>query len=968
MKKANGFFAINKIVAHSKQNNLRIYYTLMQKINFENLDPKKFILIKNAHIHNLKNVDVAIPRNQLVVITGLSGSGKSSLAFDTLYAEGQRRYVESLSSYARQFLGRMNKPDVDYIKGISPAIAIEQKVITRNPRSTVGTTTEIYEYIKLLFARVGKTYSPISGQVVKRHSVQNVVDFVQKWKQGQKFMVSAPVEIPDGRSLADQLKVLLQQGYTRVDFNGKIEDINELLDRKKLKKQSHVQVIIDRLVVQSKSEFEMRLADSVQTAFFEGKGLCYIHELKSDHEILHEFSNKFELDGIVFEEPSVNLFTFNNPFGACKRCDGFGTIIGIDPDLVIPNKSLSVYEGAIACWKGEKMGEWKDQLVVNAHQFDFPVHKPISDLSKKEKDLLWTGNDYFSGLHSFFKEVEEQAYKIQYRVMLSRYRGKTLCTECEGTRLRKDASYVLVNGKSITDLVKMQLQDLSKFFSEIELNDHDQKISQRIFIEIKRRLKFLIDVGLGYLTLNRLSNTLSGGESQRINLATSLGSNLVGSIYILDEPSIGLHNRDTERLIKVLKDLRNLGNTVVVVEHDDKIIRTADYLIDLGPLAGYQGGELVFSGTVDNILKQKEGLTALYLQKKMKVASLEYTRKWRDYIEITHAVQHNLKNVSVKFPLNNYTVVTGVSGSGKTTLIKNILYPALKKHFGGYAKKTGNFGKLNGDIHRLSDVELIDQNPIGRSSRSNPATYVKAWDDIRQMYSQQKLAVVRSYKPGFFSFNIPGGRCETCEGEGTVKIEMQFMADINLVCEECKGQRFKDEVLEVTVAGKNIYELLDMTINQALVFFTENENEFSAMKRIVHKLKPLQDVGLGYLKLGQSSSTLSGGEAQRIKLAFYLSKGQNIEPILFIFDEPTTGLHFHDIDNLLKAFYALIDQGHSLIVIEHNMDMIKNADWLIDLGPEGGDMGGELIFEGLPNDLIKKNTYTAQALKEHLEL
>jgi len=939
----------------------------MQSIDLEKLNPKEFILIKDAHIHNLKNVDVAIPRNKLVVVTGLSGSGKSSLAFDTLYAEGQRRYVESLSSYARQFLGRMDKPDVEYIKGISPAIAIEQKVITRNPRSTVGTTTEIYEYLKLLFARIGKTYSPHSGNLVKRHSVKDVVNFVSKWELGHKFMVSAPIEIPKNRTLNNQLKVLLQQGYVRVHINGKMEDINAILEEGVNSKKSHVQVVIDRLSVKNDSEFMNRLADSVQTAFFEGKGICLIHDMSEKEEILHEFSNKFELDGITFEEPSVNLFTFNNPFGACKRCDGFGTIIGIDPDLVIPDKSLSVYESAIACWRGEKMGEWKDQLLVNAHQFNFPVHKPVSELSIKEKEVLWTGNEYFSGLNDFFKEVEEQAYKIQYRVMLSRYRGKTLCTECHGTRLRKDASYVKVHGKSITDLVKLQLNDLNLFFTNLELNEHDQKLSSRIFIEIKRRLKFLLDVGLGYLTLNRLSNTLSGGESQRINLATSLGSNLVGSIYILDEPSIGLHSRDTERLIKVLKDLRDLGNTVVVVEHDEEMIRTADYVIDLGPLAGYQGGEMVFAGTVEELLKEKEGLTALYLQKKMKVASLEYKRKWRDYIEVTNAVQHNLKSISVRFPLNNYTVVTGVSGSGKTSLVKNILYPALKKHFGGYAKKTGNFGQLKGEINRLSDVELIDQNPIGRSSRSNPATYVKAWDDIRQMYSQQKLATIRGYKPGYFSFNIPGGRCETCEGEGTVKIEMQFMADISLLCEDCKGQRFKEEVLDVAVAGKNIYELLDMTINQAIAFFTEHQSDYSAMKRVVHKLQPLQDVGLGYLKLGQSSSTLSGGEAQRIKLAFYLSKGQNIEPILFIFDEPTTGLHFHDIDNLLKAFYALIDQGHSLIVIEHNMDMIKNADWIIDLGPEGGDLGGELIFEGTPKDLIKTNTFTANALSEHLK-
>jgi len=938
------------------------------QINLEKLDPKKYILIKNAHIHNLKNVDVAIPRNKMVVITGLSGSGKSSLAFDTLYAEGQRRYVESLSSYARQFLGRMDKPDVEYIKGISPAIAIEQKVISRNPRSTVGTSTEIYEYLKLLFARVGKTFSPSSGEIVKRHSVANVIDKTLAWEDGYKLMISAPVEIPEGRNFYDQLKILLQQGYTRVGLDGRVENISTVIDMEGLEKNSHVQVIIDRLVVKHNNEFESRIADSVQTAFFEGKGICHLHQMSPEGEIIHEFSNKFELDGITFEEPSLNLFTFNNPYGACKRCDGFGTIIGIDPDLVIPDKSLSVYESAIACWKGEKMSEWKNQLLLNAHHFDFPVHKPISELSKKEHSLLWTGNKYFAGLNEFFKEVEEQAYKIQYRVMLSRYRGKTECPECEGTRLRLDANYVKIDDKSISDLVKLQLLDLKVFFDKIKLNEHDLQLGSRVLLEIRRRLKFLIDVGLGYLSLNRLAGSLSGGESQRINLATSLGSNLVGSIYILDEPSIGLHSRDTSRLIKVLKDLRDLGNTVVVVEHDEEIIRTADHIIDLGPKAGYLGGELVFSGDMEELKKEEEGLTALYIQRKMKVASLEYTRKWRDYIEITHAVENNLKNVSVKFPLNNYTVVTGVSGSGKTSLVKGILYPALKKHFGGYAQKTGNFGQLKGDYERISDVEMIDQNPIGRSSRSNPATYVKVWDDVRQLFSKEKLSTLRGYKPGYFSFNIPGGRCETCEGEGTVKIEMQFMADISLVCEECKGMRFKDEVLDVQIGGKNVYEILDMTINQAMEFFTEHQVQYKLMSNIISKLKPLQDVGLGYLKMGQASSTLSGGEAQRIKLAYYLSKGQNIEPILFIFDEPTTGLHFHDIDNLLKAFYALIDQGHSLIVIEHNLDMVKNADWIIDLGPEGGDKGGEIVFAGLPKDLFKLDTHTAHSLKLHLEL
>lgn len=936
--------------------------------DFENLDPKKFIIIKNAHIHNLKNVDVAIPRNQLVVITGLSGSGKSSLAFDTLYAEGQRRYVESLSSYARQFLGRMDKPEVEYIKGISPAIAIEQKVISRNPRSTVGTTTEIYEYLKLLFARIGKTYSPLSGQLVKRHQVSDVLSFVSQWAEGTKFMVSASVEIPKGRNFYDQLKILLQQGYTRIDLDSRVENISAVLEIEGLEKIKQVLVIIDRLKVQHISEFESRLADSVQTAFYEGKGICNIHKISEDGEKTYEFSNKFELDGITFEEPTLNLFTFNNPYGACKRCDGFGTIIGIDPDLVIPDKSLSVFEGAIACWKGEKMGEWKDQLLLSAHKFDFPVHKPICDLTRQQQDLLWTGNEYFSGLNEFFKEVESQAYKIQYRVMLSRYRGKTQCPECGGTRLRKDANFVQINNKSISDLIIYQLSDLAIFFNDLTLDSYEEKLAYRILIEIRRRLGFLIEVGLGYLSLNRMASSLSGGESQRINLATSLGSNLVGSIYILDEPSIGLHSRDTQKLIKVLKNLRDLGNTVIVVEHDEEIIRLADYIIDLGPKAGYQGGELVFAGNLEELLKEKEGLTAKYIQREMKVASLEYTRKWRDYVEITHAVQHNLKNISVKFPLNTYTVVTGVSGSGKTSLVKSILYPSLKKYFGGYAQKTGNFGQLKGDYQRLSDVELIDQNPIGRSSRSNPATYVKAWDDIRQIFSKEKLSAIRGYKPGYFSFNIPGGRCETCEGEGTVKIEMQFMADISLQCEECHGQRFKDEVLDVTIGGKNVFEILDMTINQSLEFFKTHQSEYKLMSNVINRLKPLQDVGLGYLKLGQASSTLSGGEAQRIKLAYYLSKGQNIDPILFIFDEPTTGLHFHDIDNLLKAFYALIDQGHSLIVIEHNLDMVKNADWIIDLGPDGGDKGGELVFEGLPEDLLKTNTYTAQSLKTHLEL
>jgi excinuclease ABC subunit A len=933
----------------------------------DKLNPKEYILIKNAHIHNLKNIDVAIPRNHFVVITGLSGSGKSSLAFDTLYAEGQRRYVESLSSYARQFLGRMDKPNVEYIKGISPAIAIEQKVISRNPRSTVGTNTEIYEYLKLLFARVGKTYSPVSGELVKRHKVSDVLEMLLKREEGQRFLVSAPIDIPKGRNYYDQLKILQQQGYTRVGLNNIVEQISDTLKIKGLEKQKQVHLIIDRLKVQKTHEFEGRLSDSVQTAFYESKGICHIHELTKDDVIIHEFSNKFELDGISFEEPSLNLFTFNNPYGACKKCDGFGTVIGIDPDLVIPDKSKSIYDEAVVCWKGEKMSKWKDELIKSAYKFDFPVHRPIGKLSEDQINLLWSGNKYFRGLDSFFREVENQAYKIQYRVMLSRYRGKTLCPECKGTRLRKDANYVKIGNKSLSELVNLQIADLSIFFENLQQNDHDAKLSQRILVEIKRRLKFLIDVGLGYLTLNRLAGSLSGGESQRINLATSLGSNLVGSIYILDEPSIGLHSRDTQRLIQILKSLRNLGNTVVVVEHDEEIIKEADYIVDLGPKAGYLGGDLVFSGSVKDILLQKEGLTAKYLQRKLKVASLGYRRKWRNSIEVTHAFENNLKGINVVFPLQIFTLVSGVSGSGKTSLVKSILYPALKKYLVGYGQKTGNFGQLKGNIEMISDVELIDQNPIGRSTRSNPATYLKAWDDIRQLYSKDKLAMIRGYKPGYFSFNIPGGRCETCQGEGTVKIEMQFMADISLICDECQGRRFKDEVLDITIGGKNVHEILELTISQALDFFEKHQQEFKIMQVIVNKLKPLEDVGLGYLKMGQSSSTLSGGEAQRIKLAYYLSKGQNVEPILFIFDEPTTGLHFHDIDNLLKAFYALIDQGHSLIVIEHNLEMIKNADWVIDLGPDGGNDGGELLFSGTPEDLLKMNTLTAKSMKAHLE-
>lgn len=956
----------------SKANFIRIFAALKPKatnffsmINYplEQLDPKKFILIKDAHIHNLKHIDVAIPRNEFVVITGLSGSGKSSLAFDTLFAEGQRRYVESLSSYARQFMGRMDKPDVEYIKGISPAIAIEQKVISRNPRSTVGTNTEIYEYLKLLFARIGKTYSPISNALVKRNTVKDALDFVSSLEKDVRFLIIAPIQLKKDRTLKEQLQVLVQQGFNRVKFNGEILKIADALENvTDFKKIHNFELVVDRLSVEKTEDFLSRVSDSVQTAFYEGHGSCSILVYNTDDTTISKsFSNLFEKDGISFEEPSVNLFTFNNPYGACKKCDGFGTVIGIDPDLVIPNKSLSVYEEAIAPWKGEKMGEWRKKLVFAADKFNFPVHKPIMELSSDQLLLLWTGNKYFEGLNAFFKQVEEQSYKIQYRVMLSRYRGKTLCPECEGTRLRKDANYVKVNDKSVSDLVKMPLDKLQGFMHSLKLDKYEKAISKRILEEINRRIQFLLDVGLPYLSLNRLSNTLSGGESQRINLATSLGSSLVGSIYILDEPSIGLHSRDTQRLIKVLKNLRDIGNTVIVVEHDEEIIRAADYVIDIGPKAGYQGGELVFAGTLKELEKDTKSLTGQYLAGKLNVSRLDYRRQWRNYIELKGARENNLKNVDLKIPLGVLSLVTGVSGSGKTSLIKSILYPALKKHYGGYANITGKFDAIGGDLKQITDVELIDQNPIGRSSRSNPATYVKAWDDIRALFSSQKLAKVRGYKPGFFSFNIPGGRCETCEGDGQVKIEMQFMADIHLRCDECEGKRFKEEVLDVKYHDKDVHDILDMTINQALAFFEQYQTEGSTLKKIFAKLKPLQDVGLGYLKVGQPSSTLSGGEAQRIKLASFLSKGVQTNPILFIFDEPTTGLHFYDIDNLLKAFYALIDNGHSIVVIEHNMEVIKSADWVIDLGPEGGDKGGEIVFEGTPDELIaSQKSYTAK--------
>lgn len=940
----------------------------MTKDSTGNITAETHILIKGAKVHNLKNISLNIPRNKFVVITGLSGSGKSSLAFDTLYAEGQRRYVESLSAYARQFLGRMGKPEVEYIKGIAPAIAIEQKVNTRNPRSTVGTSTEIYEYIKLLFARIGKTISPVSGTLVKRDSVTDVCDYISSQPDGTRVSIMCRLLVKHNRSLETQLSILMQQGFSRVRENETVLRIDDLL-KEKPNPQKVYFLLVDRITVNNQDEdLLQRLADSVQTAFYEGDGECICELVVNEITETKLFSNKFEADGISFEEPSVNLFSFNNPYGACKTCEGFGSIIGIDEDLVIPNKSLSVYEDAIACWKGEKLSEWKDELVKNAYKFNFPVHKPWYDLTAEQKRLVWSGNEYFGGLSAFFKFVEEQTYKIQYRVLQSRYRGKTICPECLGTRLRSDANYVKINGTSISEIVLMPVSSSLEFFRNLTLTDFERAIAKRLLTEITNRLGFLSDVGLGYLTLNRLSSTLSGGESQRINLATSLGSSLVGSMYILDEPSIGLHPRDTSRLIKVLLQLRDLGNTVIVVEHDEEIMRTADHLIDIGPLAGQNGGEIVFEGDFSQLINSENSLTASYLTGKSVIPLPSFRRKWRDFIELKGVRENTLKGIDVKFPLNVLVAVTGVSGSGKTSLIKRVLYPSLKKMYGGYGEKTGLLDRISGDYVKLNDVEMIDQNPIGRSSRSNPATYVKAYDDIRALFADQPLAKTRAYKPGFFSFNIEGGRCEECEGEGVVEIGMQFMADIRLTCDSCKGKRFKDEVLEVVYNGHSIAEILDLTIEQAIEFFGAHAKGNNHEAKIVSKLQPLADTGLGYLRMGQSSDTLSGGEAQRIKLSSFLVKGASDKPTLFIFDEPTTGLHFHDINKLLKSFNALISKGHSIIVIEHNPDVIKCSDWVIDLGPEGGEQGGNLIFEGIPEDLIKcQNSFTGQFLKEKLK-
>ncbi len=925
--------------------------------DFSLLEPKKNIIIKGAQIHNLKNLDVAIPRNKFVVITGLSGSGKSSLAFDTLYAEGQRRYVESLSSYARQFLGRLDKPKVEYIKGIAPAIAIEQKVNTTNARSTVGTSTEIYDYLKLLFARIGKTYSPVSGKEVKKDTVSDVIKDVQEFDEGSRWLLLAPIHLEKDRALEDKLKVLMQQGFARILVDNETVRLDEI-DQHSLDNKN-VLLVIDRIIVKHEEEFYNRLSDAIQTAFYEGKGMCYLQEVGAKEKLT--YSNNFELDGITFLEPNVHLFSFNNPYGACPVCGGYGNIIGIDEELVVPNTALSIYDNAVYAWRGESMGWYREQLVNSAYLFDFPIHRPYFELTEDQRQILWKGNKHFTGLNDFFRELEEKNYKIQNRVMLSRYRGKTKCYSCRGKRLRIEASYVKIGDKTISDLVDLPINKLAAFFKDLNLSEFDTNVAKRLLLEINSRLSFLINVGLEYLTLNRNSATLSGGESQRINLATSLGSSLVGSMYILDEPSIGLHPKDTERLIKVLISLRDLGNTVIVVEHDEDIMKAADMIIDIGPEAGTFGGELVAQGTFDEILKSSS-LTAKYLNGEMEIAVPKERRKWKKYIDIIGARENNLQNVDVRFPLEVLTVITGVSGSGKSTLVKKILFPAMQKKLEGVGEKAGQFTDMQGHYHTIKHIEYVDQNPIGRSSRSNPVTYIKAYDDIRDLYSKQKLAVNRGFQAKHFSFNVDGGRCDVCKGEGSINVEMVFMADVHLPCETCNGKRFKKEVLDITFAGKNIDDVLTMTIDDAVSFFRENNQT-----KIVQKLQPLQDVGLGYVQLGQSSSTLSGGEAQRIKLASFLVRGVTKEKALFVFDEPTTGLHFHDIKKLLASFDALIDKGHSIIVIEHNLDLIKCADHLIDLGPEGGENGGKILAIGTPEEVAKnKKSVTGKYLVDKL--
>ena len=922
------------------------------------MSDSKYISIKGARVNNLKNIDVNIPRNKLVVITGLSGSGKSSLAFDTLYAEGQRRYVESLSSYARQFLGRMSKPECDFIKGIPPAIAIEQKVNSRNPRSTVGTSTEIYEYMRLLFARIGRTFSPVSGEEVKKHSVEDIVNCMLQYPEGTRYMVLTRILQREGRSLKQQLEIDLKQGFNRIEVNGETVRMEEY----EPKENDEVYLLVDRMTAGSSKDAISRLTDSAETAMYEGDGLCMRRFYLPDGTTrLHTFSTKFEVDGIKFEEPNDQMFSFNSPIGACPKCEGFGKVIGIDEHLVIPNRALSVYDGAVVCWRGEKMGEWKDALIHNAVKFDFPIFTPYYQLTDEQRRVLWEGNEFFQGINDFFRMLEENQYKIQYRVMLARYRGKTICPQCHGTRLKPEAGYVKVGGESISELVDLPITELKKFFDTLQLTKHDEEVARRILTEINSRIRFLIDVGLGYLTLNRLSNSLSGGESQRINLATSLGSSLVGSLYILDEPSIGLHSRDTDKLIHVLRELQKLGNTVVVVEHDEEIIRAADYIIDIGPDAGRLGGEVVYEGDMKNLTKGTISHTVRYLLGEEEIPLPLHRRPWNNYIEITGARENNLKGIDVRFPLNVMTVVTGVSGSGKSTLVRDIFYRALKRKLDECSDRPGEFLLLQGDVKSLKNIEFIDQNPIGKSSRSNPVTYIKAYDEIRKLWAEQPLAKQMGYTAGHFSFNSEGGRCEECKGDGNITVEMQFMADLVLECESCHGKRFKSETLEVCFHEKNIYDVLEMTVNEAVEFFT-----LHGQKKVVKKLLPLQEVGLGYVKLGQSSSTLSGGENQRVKLAYYLSQ-EKAEPTLFIFDEPTTGLHFHDIRKLLEAFDALIRRGHTLIIIEHNMDVIKCADYVIDLGPEGGDKGGHLVACGTPEEVAECGaSYTGQFLKEKL--
>lgn len=926
--------------------------------SIDDLDPRHFIIIKGARVNNLRNLNVAIPRNKLVVITGLSGSGKSSLAFDTLFAEGQRKYVESLSSYARQFLGRMEKPEVDYIKGISPAVAIEQKVNTRNPRSTVGTTTEIYDYLKLLFARIGKTYSPVSGKEVKRDTVTRVLDQINTMPKASKYTISTSLVVKEDRDLKQEMDILLSKGFTRIILDDVVQFIEET-EPKELKGKE-VEILIDRLAVDADDEnVSFRASDSIQTAFYEGEGECIIRMVGGT---IKRYTDRFELDGIRFEEPSVNLFSFNNPYGACRRCEGFGRVLGIDPELVMPDRNQSVYEGAIVPWRSETMKKWLEPLLTEAHKYDFPLHRPVKDLSEEQYDILWHGAGNFEGLNAFFTFLETKLHKIQYRVLLSRYRGKTSCPDCKGTRLRKDANYVLINGFSISEIVLKPIDKVINTFDALNLSEHDQKIAKRILTEIKNRIGYLDEVGLGYLTLNRLTATLSGGEYQRIKLATSLGSALVGSMYILDEPSIGLHPRDTARLATVLRTLRDLGNTVVVVEHEEEVMKEADQIIDIGPRAGVHGGELVFQGDWSAIMKETESYTARFLNGMDTIAIPTHRRTWENSILIKGARENNLKDVDAEFPLGILTVVTGVSGSGKSTLVRKILYPAIGKILGVTGEATGKYSLLDGDYKSITRIEMVDQNPIGKSSRSNPVTYVKAYDLVRQLFADQQVSKQRNYKPAHFSFNVEGGRCETCQGEGVVKIEMQFMADLQLTCEECKGQRFKKEILEVTYKDKNIADVLDLTVEESIDFFSEKST-------LASRLQPLFDVGLGYIKLGQASSSLSGGEAQRVKLASFLGKGSSAqkEKILFIFDEPTTGLHFRDIQKLLDSINALVNQGNSVIIIEHNMEIIKSADWIIDLGPDGGEYGGNINFTGTPEEMVQlKDNHTARFLSEKL--